>query len=93
MQRQHTMELLAYRSKDVTQTQQCQHTMELLDYRSKDVTQTQQCQHTTELLAYRSKDVTQTQQQRPEWPTITLTWHASKYKICLLYTSDAADER
>ena len=60
---------------------QRQHTMELLAYRSKDVTQTQQCQHTTELLAYRSKDVTQTQQQRPEWPTITLTWHASKYKI------------
>ena len=23
---------------------------------------------------------TQTQQQRPEWPTVTLTWHASKYK-------------
>ena len=27
-----------------------------------------------------SKDVTQTQQQRPESPTVTLTWHASKYK-------------
>ena len=23
-----------------------------------------------------SKDVTQTQQQRPEWPTVTFTWHA-----------------
>ena len=29
----------------------------------------------------RWKDVTQTQQQRPESPTVTLTWHASKYKI------------
>ena len=29
----------------------------------------------------RSKDVTQTQQQRAESPTVTLTWHASKYKV------------
>ena len=29
----------------------------------------------------RSKDVTQTQQQRPELPTVTLTWHASTYKV------------
>ena len=29
----------------------------------------------------RSKDVTQTQEQRPESPTVTLTWHASKYKV------------
>ena len=29
----------------------------------------------------RSKDVTQTQQQKPESPTITLTWHAGKYKV------------
>ena len=29
----------------------------------------------------RSKDVTQTQQQRPESPAVTLTWHASKYKV------------
>ena len=28
-----------------------------------------------------SKEATQTQ-QRPESPTVTLTWHASKYKIC-----------
>ena len=28
----------------------------------------------------RSKDVTQTRQQRPESPTVTLTWRASKYK-------------
>ena len=27
-----------------------------------------------------SKDITQTQQQRPESPTVTLTWHARKYK-------------
>ena len=33
----------------------------------------------------RSKDVTQTQQQRPESPTVTLTWHASKYKVHKLY--------
>ena len=29
----------------------------------------------------RSKDVTQTQQQRPESPTVTLCWHARKYKV------------
>ena len=29
----------------------------------------------------RSKDVTQTQQQRPESPTVPLTWHASKHKV------------
>ena len=28
----------------------------------------------------RSKYVTQVQQQRPESPTVTLTWHARKYK-------------
>ena len=28
----------------------------------------------------RSKDVTQVQQQRPECPTVTLTWLACKYK-------------
>ena len=27
------------------------------------------------------KDVTQTQQQRPETPTVTFTWHASKLKV------------
>ena len=27
------------------------------------------------------KDVTQTQQQRPESPTVTLTWHARKYEV------------
>ena len=33
----------------------------------------------------RSKDATQTQQQRPESPTVTLTWHASKHKIHTLH--------
>ena len=33
----------------------------------------------------RSKDVTQVQQQRPESPTATLTWHASKYKAHKLH--------
>ena len=28
-----------------------------------------------------TKDVTQIQQQRPESPTVTLTWHASKFKV------------
>ena len=28
-----------------------------------------------------AKDITQTQQQKPESPTITLTWHASNYKV------------
>ena len=31
------------------------------------------------------KDVTQTQQQKPESPTVTLTWHACKYKVHKLY--------
>ena len=30
---------------------------------------------------WRSKDVTQTEKQRLESPTVTLTWHASKYKV------------
>ena len=29
----------------------------------------------------RSKYVTYVQQQRPESPTVTLTWHACKYKV------------
>ena len=28
-----------------------------------------------------SKDVTEAQQQRPESPTVTLSWHACKYKV------------
>ena len=32
-----------------------------------------------------SKDVTQAQQQRPQYPTVTLTWHASKYKVHKLH--------
>ena len=33
----------------------------------------------------RSKDAVQAQQQRLEPPTITLTWHACKYKVRKLY--------
>ena len=33
----------------------------------------------------RSKYVTQVQQQRPESPTVTLTWHACKYKVHKLH--------
>ena len=33
----------------------------------------------------RSKCVTRVQQQRPESPTITLTWHAWKYKVHKLH--------
>ena len=33
----------------------------------------------------RSKDDTPAQQQRPESPTVTLTWHASKYKVHKLH--------
>ena len=31
----------------------------------------------------RSKDVTQKQQQKPESATVTHTWHANKYKLCI----------
>ena len=34
---------------------------------------------------YRSKDVTQVQKQRPESPTVTLTWHACKCKAHKLH--------
>ena len=33
----------------------------------------------------RPKDVTQAQQQRPRYPTVTLTWHASKYSVHKLH--------
>ena len=33
----------------------------------------------------RSKSVTQVQQQRPDSPTVTLTWHACKYKVHKLH--------
>ena len=29
--------------------------------------------------------VTQAQQERPEFPTVTFTWHACKYKVRKLY--------
>ena len=31
------------------------------------------------------KNVTQAQQQKPELPSVTLTWHASKYKVHQLH--------
>ena len=34
---------------------------------------------------YRSKYVTQVQQQRPESPSVTLTWHACKHKVHILH--------
>ena len=45
-----------------------------------------------------TKDVTQTAQQRPESPTVTLTWHGSKCKgTCIIYKQTSAcvtsDER
>ena len=33
----------------------------------------------------RSKYITQVQQQRPESPTVTLTWHACKYNVQKLH--------
>ena len=48
----------------------------------------------------RSKDVTSTQQQRPESPTVTLTWYASKCmarklhrRYILSWDADFADHR
>ena len=43
-----------------------------------------QNQHTRELISEKKK-ITQAQQQRPESPTVTLTWHASKYKVHKLH--------
>ena len=47
---------------------------------AKEETATVQNQHTRQLISAR-KTVRQTQQQRPESPTVTLTWHACKYKV------------
>ena len=41
----------------------------------------QQQQQTQEGVNSPSKYVTQVQQQRPESPTVTLTWYACKYKV------------
>ena len=43
-----------------------------------------QNQQTRELISA-PKDVTQAQQQRPESPTVTLTWHASKHEVRKLH--------
>ena len=44
-----------------------------------------QNQHKRELTGTRNTDITQVQQQRPELPTVTLTWHACKYKVHKLH--------
>ena len=41
-----------------------------------------QNQHTRELISPRNAQV---QQQSSEWPTVTLTWHACKYKVHKLH--------
>ena len=40
-------------------------------------------QHTRKIIT--SKYVTQVQKQRSEWPTVTLIWHACKYKVPKLH--------
>ena len=47
--------------------------------------QTARAESTHEVVKYRPKDVTQTQQQRLESPTVTLIWHASKYKRYIIF--------
>ena len=46
---------------------------------------------TSKGLNQRSKDVTQVQQQRPKSPTVTLTWHACKYKVHKLHRDTSFD--
>ena len=43
--------------------------------------QSARAQSTHKGVNQRSKYITQVQQQRPESPTVTLTWHACKYKV------------
>ena len=45
------------------------------------------CTYSTKkgIVNQRWKDVAQTQQQRPESLTVTLTWHATKYKVHKLH--------
>ena len=40
---------------------------------------------TDKAVNWRSKYITQVQQQRPESPTVTLTWHAYNYKVHKLH--------
>ena len=48
---------------------------------AKEETATVQNQHTRQLISAPRKTVRQTRQQRPESPTVTLTWHACKYMV------------
>ena len=42
-------------------------------------------QRTRELICARKTSQQRRQQQRPQYPTVTLTWHASKYKVHKLH--------
>ena len=57
----------------------CSHNLEHNDARSANAQSAQKG------VNQRPKAVTQTQQQRPESPTETLTWHASKFKVPKLH--------
>ena len=57
----------------------CSHSLEHNDPRSANA------QSAHKGVNQRPKAVTQTQQQRPESPTVTLTWHASKFKVPKLH--------
>ena len=50
-------------------------------------------QHWNKGVNKRSKYVTQVQQQRPESPTVTLTWHACKYKVHKLHSTDKLSQQ
>ena len=50
-----------------------------------DEAQSARAESTDKGVNQRSKYVTQAQQQRPESPTVTLTWHACKYKVHKLH--------
>ena len=43
---------------------------------------------TPKVVTQRSIDVTQIQQERPQSPTVTLTWRAGKYKVHKLHRID-----
>ena len=57
----------------------CSHNLEHNDARSANA------QSAHKGVNYHPKDVTQAQQRRPESPTVTPTWHASKYKVPKLH--------
>ena len=72
---------------DSKQTSVRRHISDNHDYDNLKQNQAQNARTETTLkeVNQRSKDVTQTQQQRPELPTVTLTWHASKHKVHKLH--------